>query len=103
MLAIRTPNTSSLVEAEATAENVKKLKAHNVRFSRIGDVNKIVFHKDELRNNEFNFGDHDYGARAFRDLAPTRGKGFTKEKNKKKRGSYSGGAITMESRSIKFE
>ncbi|PIA19066.1 hypothetical protein COEREDRAFT_90951 [Coemansia reversa NRRL 1564] len=37
-----------------------------------------------------------------RDLIVTRGKAFTKEKNKKKRGSYSGGRITMTSHSIKF-
>lgn len=64
----------------------------------------------------------DYGARASADLIVTRGKGFVKEKNKKKRsaisfavvessadislsfcrGSYRGGDITMESHSIKF-
>ncbi|KAL1672177.1 SRP40, C-terminal domain-containing protein, partial [Schizophyllum commune] len=44
----------------------------------------------------------DYGARAHQDLIVTRGAGFRKEKNKKKRGSYRGGEITMESHSIKF-
>jgi len=34
----------------------------------------------------------------------TKGKGFTKEKNKKKRGSYRGGVIDVEgSKSIKFD
>lgn len=47
-------------------------------------------------------GGDDYGARASADLLVTRGKGFTKEKNKKKRGSYRGGDITMASHSIKF-
>jgi len=37
----------------------------------------------------------DYGARANRDLVVTRGDGFRKEKNKKKRGSYQGGDITV--------
>jgi len=37
----------------------------------------------------------DYGARANRDLVVTRGDGFRKEKNKKKRGSYLGGDITV--------
>jgi len=37
----------------------------------------------------------DYGARASRDLIVTRGDGFRKEKNKKKRGSYRGGDITV--------
>ncbi|CDW96827.1 hypothetical protein [Sporisorium scitamineum] len=46
----------------------------------------------------------EYGARASKDLIVTRGKGFTKEKNKKKRGSYRGGAIDVYgSHSIKFD
>lgn len=40
---------------------------------------------------------NDYGAKASADLIVTRGKGFTKEKNKKKRGSYRGGEITVSS------
>ncbi|KIX05328.1 uncharacterized protein Z518_06200 [Rhinocladiella mackenziei CBS 650.93] len=36
-----------------------------------------------------------YADRAYKDLSVTRGKGFTKEKNKKKRGSYRGGAIDI--------
>lgn len=66
---------------------------------------------------------NDYGAKASRDLIVTRGAGFRKEKNKKKRGvsllcsrrgvgrvrlltnlqSYVGGEITLESHSIKFD
>jgi hypothetical protein len=38
---------------------------------------------------------YDYAERAHRDLSVTRGKGFTKEKNKKKRGSYRGGQIDL--------
>lgn len=38
---------------------------------------------------------NDYGERAHRDLIVTRGAGFRKEKNKKKRGSYRGGEITV--------
>lgn len=38
---------------------------------------------------------NDYGAKASRDLIVTRGAGFRKEKNKKKRGSYVGGEITV--------
>lgn len=40
---------------------------------------------------------NDYGERASRDLIVTRGAGFRKEKNKKKRGSYRGGEITVSS------
>jgi hypothetical protein len=39
--------------------------------------------------------DGDYGARASADLIVTRGAGFRKEKNKKKKGSYRGGMITV--------
>jgi len=38
-----------------------------------------------------------WGAKASQDLIVTRGKGFTKEKNKKKRGSYRGGEIDQSS------
>ena len=37
----------------------------------------------------------DYGERASADLIVTRGDGCRKEKNKKKRGSYRGGEITV--------
>ena len=40
-------------------------------------------------------GSGDYGAKASDDLIVTRGAGFRKEKNKKKRGSYKGGEITV--------
>jgi len=37
----------------------------------------------------------DYGVKASADLIVTKGAGFRKEKNKKKRGSYRGGEITV--------
>jgi len=37
------------------------------------------------------------------DLINTRGKGFRKEKGKKKRSNYSGGKITFEVKSTKYE
>lgn len=47
---------------------------------------------------------HEYGDRAHQELSVTRGKGFTKEKNKKKRGSYRGGVIDVGGgKGIKFE
>ena len=38
---------------------------------------------------------NDYGLKAHQDLIVTRGAGFRKEKNKKKKGSYKGGEITV--------
>ncbi|RMD44635.1 hypothetical protein DV735_g568, partial [Chaetothyriales sp. CBS 134920] len=47
---------------------------------------------------------YEYADRAYKDLSVTRGKGFTKEKNKKKRGSYRGGPIDISGgKSFKFE
>jgi len=46
---------------------------------------------------------YDYAEQAHRDLIVTKGKGFTKEKNKKKRGSYRGGLIDITPRGIKFD
>lgn len=43
-------------------------------------------------------GSSGYGAKASADLIVTRGKGFTKAKNKKKRGNYSGGEIALGSK-----
>ena len=44
-----------------------------------------------------------YGYKAHLDLIKTRGDGFRKEKDKKKKGAYRGGKIDMNSYSIKFD
>lgn len=46
---------------------------------------------------------NDYGKRAHQDLIVTRGVGFRKEKNKKKRGSYRGGEITVHFVCLEFD
>jgi len=43
-----------------------------------------------------------WGVRAHEQLKNVKGKRFTHEKNKKKRGSYSGGEINTSVNSIKF-
>jgi hypothetical protein len=51
-----------------------------------------------------NYIPYAYAEKAWKDLSVTRGKGFTKEKNKKKRGSYRGGPIDISGgKSFKFE
>lgn len=74
------------------------------RFSRV-DPDDVVFPEEELRSNAFlakKGAAGSYGEKAYKDLAPTRGKGFRQEKNKKKRGSYKGGKIDTTVHSIKF-
>nr|GFC10837.1 nucleolar and coiled-body phosphoprotein 1 isoform X2 [Tanacetum cinerariifolium] len=44
-----------------------------------------------------------YGAKAEEVLGQVRGRDFRHEKTKKKRGSYRGGQIDLQSHSIKFD
>ena len=71
----------------------------NEPFSRIPKDIKV---DPKLASNAY--VPYDYAQKAHEDLIVTRGKGFTKEKNKKKRGSYRGGYIDVEGKKgIKFE
>ena len=69
----------------------------NTPFSRI-KVDEVKFTDERLKDNTFESRKaaiNDYGAKASADLIVTRGASFRKEKNKKKRGSYRGGDITV--------
>ena len=84
---------------DTTSREATKVKAMNKPFSRIPDD---VIINEKLASNAY--VPYDYAERAHRDLIVTKGKGFTKEKNKKKRGSYRGGAIDVDGRKgIKFD
>ncbi|CAD6575435.1 MAG: hypothetical protein TREMPRED_001420 [Tremellales sp. Tagirdzhanova-0007] len=102
---VDTVSPARLPLPEAPAREVKRLP--NKRFERI--KSDAIFHHEGLRDNSYEArmqsgaSANDYGARASRDLGVTKGAGFRKEKNKKKRGSYAGGEITMQSHSIKFD
>jgi len=70
-------------------------------FSR---VRKDVKVDPRLASNEFIARNDVWGQKAHEDLIVTKGKGFTKEKNKKKKGSYRGGPIDTSVRGgIKFD
>lgn len=78
----------------------------NTPFQRVKS-DDAVYANDVLRDNSFDahlarLGRDDFGAKASQKLLQTRGQGFTKAKNKLKKGSYSGGTIGMESSSFKF-
>jgi len=71
----------------------------NTPFSRIPKDTKV---DPRLASNAYI--PYDYAQKAHEDLIVTKGKGFTKEKNKKKRGSYKGGFIDVDGKKgIKFE
>ncbi|RKF78193.1 hypothetical protein GcM1_213024 [Golovinomyces cichoracearum] len=105
-------STKSLLPATAGGKSTKTLnskrsidspasfgKKPNEPFSRIPKDIKI---NEKLASNAY--VPYDYAQKAHEDLIVTKGKNFTKEKNKKKRGSYRGGHIDVEDKKgIKFE
>ncbi|CAI5740401.1 unnamed protein product [Hyaloperonospora brassicae] len=83
-----------------------KVKSAGTPFQRVdGEFwsQKIV--NDTLRDNSYEgtFGTDGVGVKANAKLLMTRGKDFTKGKNKLKRSTYMCGAISMASNSFKFE
>lgn len=64
-------------------EGDERPKKGNVPFSRIPKDQKV-----DPRFASNDYVPYDYANRAYQDLSVTRGKGFTKEKNKKKRGKF---------------
>lgn len=74
-------------------------KTANTPFSR---VPKDTVVDEKFKSNQYQ--PYDYADRAHQDLVVTKGRGFTKEKNKKKRGSYRGGAIDISGgKGVKFD
>ena len=85
-------------DSETTPGSQKQQKKTNTPFERVPKDTPV----DERFTNKYK--SYDYADRAYQDLSITKGKGFTKEKNKKKRGSYRGGAIDVGGgKGIKFE
>jgi hypothetical protein len=70
-------------------------------FSRI-DRSRVSFESQHLQDNTYKGAAGTWGEMANERLGAVRGKDFTKNKNKMKRGSYKGGSITMASGSYKF-
>ncbi|KAK7329728.1 hypothetical protein VNO77_23904 [Canavalia gladiata] len=73
-------------------------------FQRV-QVDKIQFVDERLQDNSYwakGGAESGYGAKAEEILGQVRGRDFRHEKTKKKRGSYRGGQIDLQSHSIKF-
>ncbi|XP_010539405.1 PREDICTED: nucleolar and coiled-body phosphoprotein 1-like [Tarenaya hassleriana] len=74
-------------------------------FQRV-NVEEVEFIDERLKDNSYwakDGADSGYGAKAQEVLGQVRGKGFRHEKTKKKRGSYRGGQIDLQSHSVKFD
>ncbi|KAL9325920.1 hypothetical protein ACSQ67_006565 [Phaseolus vulgaris] len=73
-------------------------------FQRV-QVDKIQFTDERLQDNSYwakDGAENGYGAKAAEILDQVRGRDFRHEKTKKKRGSYRGGYIDVQSHSVKF-
>lgn len=70
-------------------------------FKRVREDN-VQFLDDKLRDNSFYSKNDTYGGKAHNDLIVTKGKGFRKEKTKKKRLNHHGGKLGNQVNSFKF-
>ncbi|KAJ6813125.1 suppressor protein SRP40 [Iris pallida] len=97
-------------ETGASAKSMKKEKRSAEpktinAFQRV-KVDEVKFADERLQDNSYWALDKTgsgYGAKAQEVLGQVRGRDFRHEKTKKKRGSYRGGQIDFESKSIKFD
>lgn len=87
--------------AISAGEDVLKPGQRN-HFSRI-DRSRVSFEDWELTDNTYKGAAGTWGEMANDRLSKVRGKDFTKNKNKMKRGSYRGGSINLNSGSYKFQ
>lgn len=104
-------NEKSEINEEKSQKSVKKQRIGSVEpktinaFQRV-KIDQVEFAHEKLQDNSYwakDGADIGYGAKAQEVLGLVRGKGFRHEKTKKKRGSYRGGQIDLQSHSIKFD
>lgn len=98
-------NEAKATESSETSETPEsnKNKRRSSPFRRV-NPGSLSFTKPEFKDNSFKSkkGKDVWGAKAAVTLGNVKGKNFRKEKTKKKRGNYSGGRISTEVNSIKF-
>ena len=91
-----------LKKKEHISAGVDELKpGQRKHFSRV-DRSVVSFEDGALTDNTYKGAAGTWGEVANEKLGRVRGKDFTKNKNKMKRGSYRGGSITLSSGSYKF-
>ncbi|EXJ54701.1 hypothetical protein A1O7_10042 [Cladophialophora yegresii CBS 114405] len=97
----RSEEESHLAHGRGGKQIVTRKTHVGARPTRLAQLSAQSTVADHISNA---YKSYEYADRAYNDLSVTRGKGFTKEKNKKKRGSYRGGAIDISGgKSFKFE
>ncbi|KAK9078897.1 hypothetical protein SSX86_002956 [Deinandra increscens subsp. villosa] len=98
-------------EKSESQKSVKKQRVGSAEpktvnaFQRV-KIDQVEFAHEKLQDNSYwakDGADVGYGAKAQEVLGQVRGRDFRHEKTKKKRGSYRGGQIDLQSHSIKFD
>ncbi|CAL4905102.1 unnamed protein product [Urochloa decumbens] len=94
--------TNGFVEDKTQDSNIKPSK----RQKHSSELEEVKFADERLQDNSYwakGGAETGYGAKAQEVLGQVRGRGFRHEKTKKKRGSYRGGQIDLQTHSIKFD
>lgn len=103
-------NLEENVEKSSLQKSMMKEKNGSVElktvkhFQRV-KVDEVVFSDERLKDNSYwakDGAEDGYGAKAQDVLGQVRGRDFRHEKTKKKRGTYRGGQIDLQSHSVKF-
>ncbi|VAI27104.1 suppressor protein SRP40-like [Triticum dicoccoides] len=95
---VKEPSTAS------KSNKRQKLSEPKIAFQRV-KTEGIKFADERLQDNSYwakGGADSGYGAKAQEILGQVRGRDFRHEKTKKKRGTYKGGFIDLQTHSIKF-
>ncbi|WOH01244.1 hypothetical protein DCAR_0520626 [Daucus carota subsp. sativus] len=89
---------------EKTTKKGKSMPKTVNAFQRV-KIDEVEFADEKLQDNSYwakSGAEIGYGAKAQEVLGQVRGRDFRHEKTKKKRGSYRGGMIDLQSHSVKF-
>lgn len=96
---------ASISPTKKTIDKSSKTSTSSSPFKRVDAEVWSKEIKQGLEDNSYEkaFGVDGYGAKASAILMQVRGKDFKREMTKKKRGSYRGGTISLQSSSFKYD
>ncbi|KAL1541479.1 nucleolar and coiled-body phosphoprotein 1-like isoform X1 [Salvia divinorum] len=92
-------------QAKSASKQPKSSEPTTVKAFQRVKIDEVEFVDDRLQDNSYwakDGAETGYGAKAQEVLGQVKGRGFRHEKTKKKRGSYRGGQIDLQSHSVKF-
>eukprot|EP00177_Eucheuma_denticulatum_P003962 GFKZ01007164.1.p1 GENE.GFKZ01007164.1~~GFKZ01007164.1.p1 ORF type:complete len:752 (+),score=138.52 GFKZ01007164.1:2395-4650(+) len=92
----------SEISRKRRRNEISQHRSPGTPFKRIRSE-EVVYSDSRLKDNTFYSKNDTFGVKAHNDLVVTRGKGFRKEKTKKKRLNHHGGTLSFQVNSFKFE